>query len=352
MNTILSKSLKQIINLKQRIDRHRPFDSNLNQAIQEKMRIEWTYNSNALEGNTLTLGETAFFLREGLTSEGKPLKDFLEAKNHAEAIRVLEDMVHDKKNITEHFIKSLHQILLKGIEYTYAKGLNGKLIQKPLTPGKYKIRPNHVLTVSGNIHTYTEPEQVQIEMEKLIQWYNSDEAQNISAIERAAIFHYQFVSIHPFDDGNGRLARLLMNLILMKDGFPPCIIQNENRKQYLSELEKTDLMLNSESFQIFIAKELKRTMEVIYNLLLQKEFVEPWISPTPNREERRKMILFIARGKTFSIGQMHNEMPEIKRPTLKKDLQDLVKEGKLKTEGVGKGVIYSLSKEKKTGEIV
>jgi len=344
MNAILSKSLKQIIDLKQRIDRHRPFDSNLNQAIREKLKIEWTYNSNALEGNTLTLGETAFFLREGLTSEGKPLKDFLEAKNHAEAIHALENMVHDKKNITEHFIKSLHQILLDGIEYTHAKGRNGQLIKKPLTPGKYKTRPNHVLTVSGNIHHYTEPEQVQIEMEKLIQWYRSAEAQSISAIERAAIFHYRFVSIHPFDDGNGRIARLLMNLILMKDGFPPCVIRNENRKYYLSELEKVDNTQNFNSFLSFIIEELTKTMELVYNLLLQKEFVEPWTSSTPNREERRKMILFIAQGKVFSIGQMHTALPQIKRPTLKKDLQDLVKEGKLKTEGVRKGVVYSLSK--------
>lgn len=343
MSTNFSKLLNQIIDLKQIIDKHRPFDENLNQAIQEKLKIEWTYNSNALEGNTLTLGETAFFLREGLTSEGKPLKDFLEAKNHAEAIGFLESMINEEQDITEYFIKSLHQLLLSGIEYTHAKGINGQLIQKPLTPGKYKTRPNHVLTVSGKIHHYAEPEQVQIEVEKLIQWYLSDEARNMSAIERAAIFHYRFVSIHPFDDGNGRLARLLMNLILMKDGFPPCIIRNENRKQYLSELEKVDLTQNLEDFQIFILEELRKTMELVLNLLLKKEFAEPYARPVRNPEGRRKLILFIAKPTpNFSIGEIHELLPEIKRPTLKKDLQGLVKDGKLKTKGVGKGMVYFL----------
>jgi len=339
MNSLFSAQLKKVLNIKAKVDVHRPFDESLNQAIQEKLKIEWTYNSNALEGNTLTLGETAFFLREGLTSEGKPLKDFLEAKNHAEAIHVLEDMVYEKKDITEHFIKSLHQILLDGIEYTHAKGRNGQLIQKSLTPGKYKTHPNHVLTVSGNIHHYAEPEQVQIEMEKLLQWYKSGDAQSISAIERAGIFHYRFVSIHPFDDGNGRLARLLMNLILMKDGFPPCIIRNENRKQYLSELEKVDNTKNFDLFILFVSHELLETMNTIYGILTGKE--SPIMSsPKLKSDQRKQLILNVFSESALSIGDIHTKLSQIKRPTLKKDLQDLVKDGTLKTEGVGKGVVY------------
>lgn len=339
MKPLFSTQLQKIIDLKQKIDTHRPFDENLNQSIREKLKIEWTYNSNALEGNNLTLEETAFFLREGLTSEGKPLKDFLEAKNHAEAIHALEDMVYEKQDITEHFIKSLHQLLLDGIEYTHAKGINGQLIKKPLTPGKYKIRPNHVLTVSGKIHHYTEPEQVQIEVEKLIQWYRSNDAQNISAIERVAIFHYRFVSIHPFDDGNGRLARLLMNLILMKDGFPPCIIRNENRKQYLSELEKVDNTHNFESFILFVAQELWETMNMMYGILTRKE-ISTEVSPKLKSDQRKKLILNVFTNTALSIGDIHTQLSQIKRPTLKKDLQNLVKERMLKTEGVGKGMVY------------
>lgn len=339
MNTPFSLQIQKVLNLRKKIDSYRPFDENLNQIIHEKLKIEWTYNSNALEGNTLTLGETAFFLREGLTSEGKPLKDFLEAKNHAEAIHALEDMVYEEQDITEHFIKSLHQLLLDGIEYTHAKGMHGQLIQKPLTPGKYKIRPNHVLTVSGEIHHYTEPEQVQIEVEKLIQWYQSDEAQHISDIERAAIFHYRFVSIHPFDDGNGRLARLLMNLILMRDGFPPCIIRNKNRKQYLSELEKVDNTQNFDSFILFIAQELWETMNVMYGILTKKE-ISMEDSPKLKSDQRKQLILNVFSNTALSIGDIHTQVTQIKRPTLKKDLQSLVKSGKLKTAGIGKGVVY------------
>src|SRR3989339_1334635 len=108
--------LNKIDQIRQKIDAFWPFDANLQKTLQEQLRIEWTYNSNAIEGNTLTLGETAFYLREGLTSEGKPLKDYLEARNHAEAIDGLQEIIERKRDLTEGLIKELHAVLLKGIE--------------------------------------------------------------------------------------------------------------------------------------------------------------------------------------------------------------------------------------------
>jgi Fic family protein len=226
--------------LKSNIDRFKPHDENLNQLLQERLRIEWIYNSNAIEGNTLTLGETSFFLRESLTSDGKPLKDFLETKNHAEAIAALETIISGNEPLSEFFIKSLHGVLLKGIDFTHAKHALGKLVKKPLHVGAYKTQPNHVLTVSGKIYHYVDPLHVKDEMEGLLKWCNDPETQKLSAIEKAALFHYRFVKIHPFDDGNGRLSRLLMNVILMQAGFPPCVIKNKNRKRYLTALEQAD----------------------------------------------------------------------------------------------------------------
>lgn len=323
-----------------RIDAFRPLDEQLLEVIQEKLRIEWTYNSNALEGNTLTLGETAFFLREGLTSEGRPLQDYLEARNHLEAILELQDIIYSKRKLTENLIKQLHSLLLADIHHTIALGADGKRIEKPLHAGQYKKRPNHVLTMTGRIHYYTEPIHVKDEMEALLNWYNK-ESKKLHPIEKAAIFHYRFVAIHPFDDGNGRMARILMNLILMQSGYPPCIIRNVRRRDYLSCLEKIDMNKDFSIMSQFVGEELFYTQQVIIDVIEGK-------ADTEYREEKKSMskdvriekILHILDKELMSIGQIHTHLPFIKRPTLKKDLQELVKENKIRKKGRGKGVVY------------
>ena len=328
----------KIDTLKKQLDEFRPLDNDLMQVLQEKLRIAWTYNSNAIEGNTLTFGETAFFLREGLTSEGKPLKDYLEAKNHAEAIDMLHDVVINKRKITEGLVKNLHALLLKDIHFTYAKGANDQLIKKPLNAGKYKERPNHVLTLSGRVHHYVSPLHVKDEMEKLVHWLGK--AKDIHPVERAALFHYRFVAIHPFDDGNGRLARLLMNLILMQSGYPICIVKNEHRRQYLNAIELADNHKSKMPFVYFIADELYATEKMMLDTLRGEEkedFGES--SPRLNREERHALILKTLSNKCLSISQIVEKVP-IKRSTLKKDLQNLVKAKKIKRKGVGKGTLY------------
>src|SRR3989338_10957172 len=261
--------------LKERIDKLRPFSKELEAMLQEKLRIDWTYNSNAIEGNMLTYGETAFFLREGLTSEGKPLKDYVEAKNHAEAIDYLQEVVKSERTLTEGFIKELHGLLLRDIDHTIAKGADGKLIHKPLSAGKYKVRPNHVLTLAGTIHKYAEPIKVVDEMQDLLRWLQPSsglrlagtESEHLHPLERAALFHYRFVCIHPFDDGNGRMARLLMNLLLMRAGYPPCVVRNSKRREYLRSLEHADSTGSTEAFVRVLAQELIQTEETMLRVL-------------------------------------------------------------------------------------
>lgn len=335
----MSKTIQKLAVLKQQIDNLRPLSEPQEKAIQERLRIEWTYNSNALEGNTLTFGETLFFLREGLTSEGKPLKDYLEAKNHSEAIEGLEEIINSERSLTEGVIKELHAVLMKGMEFSIAKGGHGQLVQKPIHPGKYKLLPNHVLTFSGKIHHYVEPIHVKGEMEKLLTWVHS--AKGLDPVEKAAIFHYRFVAIHPFDDGNGRMARLLMNLILMKAKYPPCIIKMVHRKSYLKALEEVDLKKTIEPFIEFVSEELLATLEVILSILEGKEMaIEN--SQTINRTERLQLIIATLGTEELSIGQIHVKLSQIPRPTLKVDLQNLVKSAKIKRKGRGKGVLYSL----------
>ncbi len=333
-------AIKTIENLKKQIDDLRPFDDKLQDTLQQRLRIEWTYNSNAIEGNTLTFGETAFFLREGLTSEGKPLKDYLEARNHAEAIDGLMSIVQNEREMTEALIKQLHAVLMNGIDFTYAKGANNLLFKKKFHAGQYKIQPNHVLTISGKIHYYADPLHVKDEMEQLLNWYYENEAMN--PIEKAAIFHYKFVSIHPFDDGNGRMARLLMNLILMKNKYPPCIIKNINRRIYLQSLEKVDAEKNYEIFIEFVASQLLDTMKMMLGVLRGKDSGLP-ILTTLNQSQREELVLKTIHKNKFTISQIRENLPQIKRPTLKSDLKRLVLVRKLQTTGQGKASVYFIA---------
>jgi len=286
-------------------------------------------------------------LREGLTSEGKPLKDYVEAKNHAEAIDWLHEVIKENRPLSEGFIKELHALLMRGIEFTYAKGAEGKLIKKPLNVGMYKIRPNHVLTISGKIHKYTDPLHVKDEMEGLLKWLNEVKGTGqLHIVEKVAIFHYRFVAIHPFDDGNGRMARLLMNLILMKAGFPPCIIKNENRRHYLNALELVDTNNDYTPFVNFIRSEILETLRTIAEVISGKsKAMPPEFTGTMNKPQREQMILEVLGKNPMSIGQIQKQIGQIKRPTLKVDLQRLVRAGRLQKAGKGKGVVYKKGKD-------
>jgi Fic family protein len=243
-------------------------DQSLWQMIAKKLKVDWTYHSNSLEGSTLTLGETLFFLNEGLTVEGKPFRDFLDARNHAEAIDYLYDIISNQRDISESVIKEINALLLSGVTHTAAQNPQGESVKKILVSGEYKKQPNHVLQPDGTIHKYVDPINVKDEMESLIRWVNENIHQ-LHPIYVAAIAHYNLVRIHPFDDGNGRGARIFMNLILIKAGFFPAVIRTEKKRSYLETLstaDKGDLV----PFIQFIATELITTYEeVISNLSLK-----------------------------------------------------------------------------------
>ena len=252
MSSKLQKLISEIEAKRKEIDKLRPLPKEKEKLWQEKLKIEWTYNSNALEGNSLTLKETNFFIQHGLTSEGKPLKDFLETKNHVEALEFLENIIYKKRDLSESFIKELNALLLKNITSIKRKNKTGQIFKHQISPGEYKKQDNYVLTLSGKIHKYTEPLQVPAEMNNLIKWYQK-EKKKMNSIELAAELHWRLVNIHPFDDGNGRTARITMNLVLMRNHYLPVIIPVKKRKTYLECLEKCD-QGNYLDFKIFIAK--------------------------------------------------------------------------------------------------
>jgi len=265
----MTESLYLIDDLKDQINNKKFLQNEHWSAIQEKLRIDWTYDSNAIEGSSLTRDETLFFLQQGLTVEGKPFKDFLDARNHAEAINWLYEVIKDNRSVSQGLIKEMNALLLSGVKYIQAINQSGQKIRKPANPGKYKVLPNHVLQTDGTIHFYTDPIHVVDEMEALCQWINENiKNKNKHSLVIASIAHYNMVRIHPFDDGNGRGARILMNLILIKKGYPVAIIKNENRRKYLTTLSQADKG-NINPFLKLVSDSLIDTEKTIINELQQ-----------------------------------------------------------------------------------
>ena len=256
----------EVDQLKKKLDEYRPLDPEKVSAIQEKFRIEWTYHSRAIEGGILTLSETAFFLQEGLTTKGRPLSEYLETKNHAEALSYLDDLVKKKEKMSERIIKDFHAILMKDTQFVLVGPQNNKI---KIEPGKYKYDNNHVILPDGSIHYFVEYLQVPGEMEKLMEWY-SENKDNLHPIELSAIVHHRLTAIHPFTDGNGRVARLAMNTILMQNGYTPAIIRNEDKQDYYEALRQADEG-KPDSFIATVEKEVTKTITLMLNVIEGKE---------------------------------------------------------------------------------
>ncbi len=232
---------KHIDSLKNRIEQSRPLPQEIEVKVMQKLRLEWNYHSNAIEGNRLNYGETVAFLMTGITAKGKSLKDHLDIRGHNEAILFLLSIVKDERDFTESDIRSLHEMILVEPYDSPAQTADGTPTKKRITLGEYKTSPNHVKTATGETYFYASVEETPAKMQELMEWYKEAKQNNaIHPLILAALFHYKFVAIHPFDDGNGRLSRILMNLILMRNGFPPVVIKMGDRQNYYALLNQAD----------------------------------------------------------------------------------------------------------------
>ena len=223
-----------IDSLKNKLDAQRPLSPSVVKNLQEDLILRWTYHSNAIEGNTLTLLETKVVL-EGITVGGKALREHFEAINHRNAIYYVEDIIKKVEPFSEWQIRNIHQLILKNIDDHNA--------------GRY--RQQNVL-ISGATNTPPDYTLLNDKMAHFVDWYNSESSQ-LHPIERAAKVHSDFVGIHPFIDGNGRTSRLLMNLELMKAGYPPCVITVENRLAYYEALDQWMAFGKTEAFNQLVA---------------------------------------------------------------------------------------------------
>ncbi len=238
--------LERVESKKKALDSLRPLPKNVLEKLKKQLDIELTYNSNAIEGNTLTLQETKLILERGITIKGKKLKEHIEVVNHQDAILLLEKFVGTKENLTEKHIKEFHKLILTKINDEEA--------------GNYRKVNVRIL---GAVKSPPQWIKISKLMKEFLNDFNNDK-KVLHPIELAAKAHYQFVTIHPFFDGNGRTARLIMNLILMQSGYPITIILNNDRKKYYSVLKTADLG-NIAPFVNFIARMVERSLSIYLN---------------------------------------------------------------------------------------
>jgi Fic family protein len=237
----MKELFNHIKSVKENFDSLMPLSLENQQRLDKKLRLEWNFNSNHMEGNTLTYGETELLLIFDQTKGNHEMREYEEMKGHDVALKLIYDLADDKERIlTEKFIRELNEIILVRPFYKEAITLDGQDTRRLIKIGEYKAEPNSVRLANGEIFNYPSPQQTPALMNDLMQWYNNVSATE-NAIEVAALLHYKFVCIHPFDDGNGRIARLLMNYHLIKNNYLPVIIKTEDKKKYLFALREADV---------------------------------------------------------------------------------------------------------------
>ena len=237
---------------KQRLDTHQPFSADLQANLREWFKIELTFTSNAIEGNTLSRAETALIVEKGITANGKTLREHLEAVNHAQAYDwVMQKIKMGRQNITQRSILDLHQLILQKIDDTNA--------------GRYRTVP---VRIAGSTVIMPNAMKVPELMSDFISWIQKSDDRPLAVAIDA---HYKLVSIHPFIDGNGRVARLLMNLLLLQAGYPPAIIRKEDRKQYITSIEKAQLRGSLSDNNTLMYAAIDRSLDIYLSALKNKE---------------------------------------------------------------------------------
>lgn len=252
MSTETTNILQEVDTLKKELSTLRPLPPEALKKIEDALEMEYTYESNRIEGNTLTLQETALVVNEGITISGKPMREHLEAINHAEAVDYIKDIVKKDISIDERTIKEIHSIILHSIDRDNA--------------GKYRTVP---VMITGSRHTPPQPYLIEKQMEDFIIEFQRKEKEGIHPVLIAAYLHDEFVKIHPFIDGNGRTARLIMNLYLLQHGYTLVTLKGDNdqKLRYYKALEKSHTENAPEDFDQLVAEaerdSLKRYIDIL-----------------------------------------------------------------------------------------
>lgn len=224
-----------------------PLSDRDREMLSRRFTIDFNYNSNHIEGNTLTYGQTEILLMFGKIVGEADVRDVHEMTASNVGLKMMkEEALLKETPLTQHFIRTLHKTLLRE-DYTVYRTLPGGVqTSYVIHAGQYKTRPNSVITRYGDQFEYATPEETPALMSDLVDWYNDAERSGkFTPIELAAIFHYRYIRIHPFEDGNGRIARLMVNYILIRHDYPMIVVRSRKKKEYLEALHRTDLTVGA-----------------------------------------------------------------------------------------------------------
>lgn len=272
---IEKRLLGRIDRLRIQLDELRPLSPGVLDKLKAQIDLQWTYNSNAIEGSTLTLRETHLILEHGFTIGGKSLREHFEVVNHKEAINYVEGLAARGKRLTAVDIRQMHQLVLTKIDDENAGRFRQSLVR-----------------IAGARHVPPEPWAVPGQVDELLKWLRRNEALALHPIERAALAHHRFVAIHPFIDGNGRTGRLLLNLLLFQAGYPPAVIEKVNRRQYYAALAEADEGKPRRLVNL-VARACERSLQLFCDAALS-------IPTKPDKSERWVSLNEAAQGTSFS----------------------------------------------------
>ena len=224
-----------------------PLSDRDREMLSRRFTIDFNYNSNHIEGNTLTYGQTEILLLFGKIVGEAEVRDVHEMTASNVGLKMMkEEALLKETPLTQHFIRTLHKTLLREDYTVYSTQLGGVQTSYVIHAGQYKTRPNSVFTRYGDRFEYATPEETPALMSDLVDWYNNAEKSGkFTPIELAAIFHYRYIRIHPFEDGNGRIARLMVNYILTRHDYPMIVVRSRKKKEYLEALHRTDLTVGA-----------------------------------------------------------------------------------------------------------
>jgi Fic family protein len=263
----MDELLAAIATKKEQLDRLRPLSQETLANLEHYYDIELTYTSNAIEGNTLSPVETTLVIEQGVTIGGKPLKDHLEALDHYDAIRYVRELARQTTRLTESDVRNLHRLVVQR--------------SRPDIAGRYADLPRYVRTETGR-HMFPSPAEIPALMGDFAAWLGTA----TGTPDTAFTAHRRVVDIHPFNDGNGRTARLLMNLILIRAGYPPVAVRPEDRLDYIRSLQQAQEGLGTESFSRLLYKRLDATLDEYLSALQAEPPTEPKRDKTGGSDRR------------------------------------------------------------------
>ena len=239
--------MDKVTEIMERWNALQPLSERDREMLGRRFAIDFNYNSNHIEGNTLTYGQTEILLLFGKVVGEAEIRDVQEMTASNVGLRMIsEEAVRKDVPLTQNFIRTLHKTLLRE-DYTVHRNLpGGQVTSYIIHAGQYKTRPNSVITRYGDRFDYASPEETPALMTDLVDWYNTaEQCGKFTPVELAAIFHYRYIRIHPFEDGNGRIARLMSNYILARLGYPMIVVRSRKKNEYLEALHKTDLTVGN-----------------------------------------------------------------------------------------------------------